>query len=124
METTTQLGIAGRRYAGETDLRAICDLFDLCSSLDNLDNSRSASELRTEFESPQLDKNRDLRLWEDAGGRLLGFGHIQIPPDDGKPTSGRVFWRVHPEARATELGNDIIAWASERIRDVGQQRGQ
>ncbi len=124
MQTQTTPDLIGRSYKGEQDLQTVCDLLNLCDALDKTDDNYAIDDLRMEFSSPNLDKERDLRLWEDAGGRLVGFGQLRIPTDDGTPTDGRLYFRVHPEARTGNLANDIVAWASERVRDVGRGRGQ
>lgn len=68
-----------RSYAGESDLQAIADLINTCEAADRMDEGTSVSELRVEFDAPSVDKGRDIRLWEDTSGRLIGFGLLWIP---------------------------------------------
>lgn len=124
METQTRPDIMARPYKGEQDLQAICDLLNLCDALDKTDDNYAVSDLRMEFDAPTIDKTRDLHLWEDATGRLVGFGQTWIPEDDGTLVDAYLYYRVHPEARAGTLANEIIAWGSEHAREVGRERGQ
>ena len=68
-----------RSYGGEADLQAIADLINTCEAADRMDEGTSVSELRVEFDAPSVDKGRDIRLWEDTSGRLIGFGLLWIP---------------------------------------------
>ena len=112
-----------RPYAGEADLQPICELLNTCDAVDDLDDNYDVAELRVEFTDPRLDPERDLRLWEDAAGRLVGFGQIWIQPD-GEVVDGFLYARVHPDARASGLDDEIIAWGHKRVRQVARERGQ
>lgn len=111
-----------RPYAGETDLQAIADLINVCEAVDKLDEWTSVAELRVEFDTPSVDKVRDLRLWEDADGRLIGFGQLWIP-EKGEVIDGWLWFRVHPLARGDNLEKQIINWGEARMREVEQERG-
>lgn len=124
METQTQSRIIDRPYRGDDDLQAICDLLNLCDTVDKSDDSYTVNDLRVEYSSPSIDTARDLRLWEDAEGRLVGFGQTWIPKDDGTLVDGYLYFRVHPEARGGDLADQVIAWGSEHIREVGRERNQ
>jgi len=65
--------LSARCYGGESDLTAIADLINTCEEVDRLDEGTSISELQQKFNKPSLDKARDIRLWEDANGKLIGF---------------------------------------------------
>lgn len=110
-----------RPYAGEADLEAIANLINACEAVDRIDSGTSVPELRQEFDEPSLDKARDLRLWEDTDGRLIGFGQMWIP-QSGEVIDGFVGFRVHPTARGGDLERQIVAWAQRRLREVGQER--
>jgi mycothiol synthase len=113
--------ITMRPYRGETDLPLIVDLLEACEAVDQLEQWTSIAELRLSFDEPLLDKERDLRFWEDAD-KLVGFGQLGIP-ESGEIVDGFLIFRVHPEARGGEIEQQIFAWAEERLREVGQERG-
>lgn len=105
------------------DLEAIAHLFNACEAVDRLDQGTSVAELRQAFESPLLDKERNMRLWEDANGQLIGSGQMWIPPHDAAVVEGFLRLRVHPNARGSNLEMQIIAWGEERMREVSRERG-
>lgn len=111
-----------RPYAGEADLEAIAYLINACEAVDRMDSGTSVPELRRSFDNPLLDKERDIRLWEDADGQLIGYGRLWIPPT-GEVIDGFLGFRVHPTARGNDLEKRIVAWAEGRLREVGQERG-
>lgn len=113
-----------RAYAGDTDLAPVCELLNLCDAVDQLDDNYSLEELRREFNEPTCDQERDLRLWEDGDGRLLAFGQTWKPQPGREDThvEGYLYVRVHPDARAPELEDEIYAWGAERLREVGRER--
>jgi mycothiol synthase len=114
-----------RPYAGEADLPALAALFAAAEAADQLDDHWDAAELRRWFTSPGVDPARDIQVWADSDGRLVGFAWVGvISPDEATSVEGRINFRVHPTARSTDLGGAILAWASDRLRMIGQERGQ
>jgi hypothetical protein len=65
-----------RHYQGKSDLQKIVDLFDACEAVDQVEFQISIDRLRLELEALSID--RDLMLWEDPTGKLIGFGQISI----------------------------------------------
>ncbi len=116
------LTLSGRTYLGEADLQPIADLLNACEAVDRLDMGTSVAELREEFESPELDLERDLRLWDDADGTLIAFGQIWIPLS-GAEVDGHLWFRVRPDKRSGDLEAEIVNWGVERMREVGRERG-
>lgn len=116
------MALTMRPYAGETDLQAIADLINACEAVDQLDEGTSVSELRLEFDSPSLDKARDLCLWSDTECRLIGFAQLSIPQSD-RVIDGSLWFRVHPAARGGNVETQIVSWGEERMRSVSQERG-
>lgn len=114
--------ITMRPYEGEADLGAIASLINTCEAADQLQEGTSISELRQKLDTPSVDKARDLRLWEDADGKLIGFGQLSIP-ESGEEISSFLWFRVHPMARGNDLEKQIVAWAEGRMREVSQERG-
>lgn len=110
-----------RSYKGEIDLEAIAQLFQACETVDRLDNWVSVTELRQEFLAPDVDKEHDIRLWEDADSKLIGFGQLSIP-ESGEIIDGFLTLKVHPTVRGEGIEQEIIAWAQRRMRLVGTKR--
>ncbi len=110
-----------RPYAGETDLETIAHLLNTCEEVDRLEQGTSVSELRTDFENPSIDKARDIRLWEDADGNLIGFGQLWIP-ESGKIIDGWLWYCVHPHSRGKDLEKQIFAWGEQRMQEVARDR--
>lgn len=114
--------LSARCYAGESDLTAIADLMNTCEELDRLDEGTSISELQQEFNQPSRDLARDICLWEDAGGKLIGFALLSIS-EPGEVTDGWLSFRVHPEARGGGVEAAVVAWGETRMREVASLRG-
>ncbi|WP_333278071.1 MULTISPECIES: GNAT family N-acetyltransferase [unclassified Microcoleus] len=112
-----------RPYAGESDLEAIADLINTCEAVDRLDEGTSISELEQEFNQPSRDLARDICLWEDAGGKLIGFSELWIS-ETGEPIDGGLSFYVHPEARCGDVEAAIVAWGEGRMREVAKERGK
>jgi mycothiol synthase len=112
-----------RPYKGESDLQPLVDLFDACERIDKLDLSISTAQLQLEIEAPGIDLDRDLRLWEDEQGQVIGFGELSIAePIDNNLADGTLWMIVHPVARGNDLEAQIIAWAEHRIGEVAKDR--
>jgi mycothiol synthase len=112
-----------RHYQGESDLPLIVDLFDACERVDRVELSISIAQLQLAIEAPGVDPVRDLSLWEDANGQIIGFGELSIAePTADNPADGTLWIVVHPAARDGELDSQIIAWAEERMNEVGTER--
>jgi mycothiol synthase len=114
--------LSARSYAGDRDLSAIADLINTCEEFDRLDQGTSISELQQEFNQPSRDLARDIRLWEDANGKLIGFAQLWIS-EPAEVTDGWLSFRVHPEARAGDVEAAAIAWGEGRMREIEKQRG-
>jgi mycothiol synthase len=112
-----------RPYQGESDLQLLVDLFDACEKVDKLDLSISTSQLRLSLEAPGIDLDRDLQLWEDAKGQLIGFGELSIAePIADNLADGTLWLIVHPIARGGDIEAQMIAWAENRLEEVGRER--
>ena len=119
-----------RPYAGESDLAQIADFLNLVEAHDRVEEGSSVEELREEFSEPGFDPLRDLRLWEDEAGRLVGFCQlwaVEETPDN----DGFLWFKVHPELRGGELAlradaggiePEMFAWAAARLRERGRAR--
>lgn len=115
--------LSARSYTGDRDLSAIADLINTCEAVDRLDEGTSISELQQKFNAPSFDKARDISLWEDANGKLIGFARLWIS-EPGEVTDGWLSFRVHPDARGGNMEAAAIAWGEVRLREVEKQRGK
>src|SRR5207237_142734 len=102
MDTRTKF--TASPYAGEADLQPICDLINLCNKVDELKDETYANpdDIRVWLSSPDIaDKARDIRLWRDAQGRLVGFAvqRVAREPDEEGKVDTYLYFRVHPEVR-------------------------
>ena len=121
---TTQIRFTARPFAGEADLPPILDLFNR-SAVEKQYEQTDLDGLRHWFSSPNVDQARDLRLWEDAAGRLVGFATLWVPlPDDNEFFEGRINLFIQPDARGQGLESDMIAWGTEQLRGIGQERNR
>lgn len=111
-----------RPYLGEADLQPIVDLTNTCEAVDQLDNGTSLDELRSELSAPTVDQARDIRLWEDADGQLVGYAQLWIP-NQGAERTGQLWFCVHPEMRGVGIEQSMIDWGTGRMREVGQEHG-
>jgi mycothiol synthase len=119
---TTQTTFAARPYAGEADLPAIVDLMNL-RALETGYEQSDVDGVRHWISSPSVDPARDLRLWDDADGRLVGFGMLWVPLPGGDVVDGRFNACTRPEARGQGLESAMIAWGSTQLQSVGRERG-
>lgn len=117
------MSFISRAYDDARDLLPVAELSTLCEVSDQLDLPTTPDLLRSMFSAPPIDPQRDLRLWTDAAGRLVGFAHLELRLDEHM-TDGLLWFRVHPAARGDALEDSIIAWGDERLREAGRERGQ
>lgn len=113
--------LEARSFLGEADLQPLADFLNLCEEYEKLDEGTSVQELREEFSSPNFDAARDMKIWEDRDGAIIGFAELWQPMD-GEVIDGYLWFKVHPEYRDGSLEADIFAWGEERMREVGRER--
>jgi mycothiol synthase len=112
-----------RLYKGESDLQLLIDLFDACEAVDRVEFQISIPQLRLALAAPGIDRNRDLMLWEDPKGKLIGFGHLSIAaPIKDNLADGTLFFAIHPLARGSNLETQIIIWAENRLYEIAEER--
>lgn len=109
-----------RPFLGKTDLKAMADLVNTCDPVGQLDEDTSVAELEMQLEQPFFDKSKDVRLWEDDRGNLVGFGQISMP-EPKQEIDGFLYFYVHPKAQQKKLENTIIRWSEQRMREVRKQ---
>lgn len=101
----------------ESDLEAIAHLINTCEKVDRLYEGTSLSQLQQKFNEPSVDKARDIRLWFDANGELIGFAQLWIS-EPAEVIDGSLLFRVHPDARGGDVEAAAIAWGEVRMREV------
>ncbi len=112
-----------RPYQGDSDLQPLIDLFAAGDRVDKLELSVSIVQLRRSLLAPSLDLDRDLRCWEDADGKLIGFARVSIEePTQDNLADGSLWFIVDPIARSGEIEQQAIAWAEKRMHEVGRER--
>lgn len=118
--TAVPCSLTERTYRDETDLTAIADLTNLCYKADQIDAYLAVSELLEDFNAPNFDVNRDLRLWEDEQGRLLAIADLWRP-EPGDELSCGLGFSIHPEIRGSGIEAQIVQWAEARVQEIGQE---
>ncbi|MFQ4146376.1 GNAT family N-acetyltransferase [Chlorogloeopsis sp. ULAP02] len=116
------IALTTRLYQGESDLQAIVDLLNACELVDRLEEWASVSTFRVGMEDPSVAQVKDILLWEDSDGKLIGFSQMGIPAA-GQENDGWLWFRVHPQARDGKLEREMIAWGERRLREVASERG-
>jgi mycothiol synthase len=115
----TTITITTRPYIGETDLAPVADFLNLVEAHDRIEEGTSVAELREEFGEPGFEPERDLRLYEDEMGQLVGFAQLWAV-EDTDDNDGFLWFKVHPQHRGGELEAQMFAWAEERLRERGR----
>lgn len=117
-----------RSYAGETDLVAIADLINTCKIADHLDGGVLVESLKHDFDDPDFNPNRDVRLWENEAGQVYGYAGLYLAKHDSPTDSiasdghhGWLFFYIHPDRRNGKLEHQILSWAEDHIQAIGQE---
>lgn len=117
------LTLTVRPYAGAKDLEPIANLFNLCDTADQFEDWTTVTELQEDLESPNLDPESDIRLWENSEGQLVAFGSMWISEaNEDNIVDGYLWFRVHPTMRGSDLTQRAIAWGERRLREVAIAR--
>jgi mycothiol synthase len=113
--------IQARAYAGAADIAPLLELLAAVRAVDPLEDAITAESLQTEFSEPGFDPQRDMRLWEDADGRLVGFGQMYFPQTGDEPDAF-LWFRVHPALADSDLAGQILHWADQHAAEVERER--
>ena len=113
--------IKKRFYKEESDLGAIAELLNACELADCLDSKTSVSELRFKFNDSLIDTTKDLLLWKNINGNLIGLSQISISPNE--ENDGLLEFHVHPEARDGDLGKQMVAWGEQKMGEITSASG-
>ncbi|NJL33013.1 MAG: hypothetical protein HC893_03110 [Chloroflexaceae bacterium] len=113
-----------RPYAGEQDLLLIVELLNQYNAIYDPDVVETDSEWRRDMHAPHYDPAHDLRLWDDASGRLVAVASLSVPPEPGTEGSdGFLFFGIHHDIGDAALIGDVLHWAEDRMREVAAARG-
>jgi GNAT superfamily N-acetyltransferase len=99
----------------------ITELVKLNDATGQLDDDTLVCELQRLFDAPNVNRGRDLRLWQDSSGKLIGFGQLFISQNDDE-IEGYLYFDVHPTRRGDALGTEILQWSEQRMREVAKER--
>lgn len=99
----------------------IAALVKLNNSTGQVDEDTLVCDLQEFFEASNVDKARDLRLWNDTHGKLTGFGQLVIIEQDNE-LEGYLYFDVHPTQGSYALETEILQWSEKRLREVAKKR--
>ena len=112
-----------RTVALPGDLAALAELINACEAADRLGQGTAVEELGESLTEPDLDLTRDSQLWLGPGGRLVAATLLRLrPAEDGVDAFG--WFYIHPELRASGLGEQALAWTEARCQALGREQGQ
>ena len=114
--------ILERGCEGESDISAMVELINAVAASDGTDDGTSINELRGDLRAPQMDAQRDARLWFTPDGSLVGVS-VLWRPASGDPLDAFVPITVHPAYREQGIDDRIVDWAAARMRFLSAERG-
>ncbi|MGH2503758.1 MAG: hypothetical protein ACRDID_14710, partial [Ktedonobacterales bacterium] len=94
-----------------TDLRAVIELLLSAQAAEPGFDWPGAGQLRALLADPELDRERNVRLWVDVGGALVAFALVR--------SCGHLIWFARPSAQSDGLDDLIVEWATRRARELG-----
>jgi len=100
----------------EQDILRIFDLRRACTTPENVPDYPTVSDLREVLAPATRDKYL-VQLWESTDNMVLAFGIVDT-------AFCNLYWYAHPEQDGNTLESDIISWASEQIRTIGEQQNR
>jgi ribosomal protein S18 acetylase RimI-like enzyme len=112
-------GIVARRWAGDHDYATVADLVNAEAGSFGPGYLTTPEDVRVSFESSSnMDLEDDFRFVE-AGGSPLGYVIVRWWQEEGGPRVYRHMCKVHPDWLQRGIGTALLAWAQERLREVG-----
>ncbi len=105
---------SSRPYGGESDLALMCDFLSKAASASPPHYySHPGDVLWLLYRDPGYDPRTEVRLWEDRGGKLIGFAWLEEP--DG------VVMQVRPDLRGHGfVEKEMLEWAAGLLADPGR----
>ncbi|NEP05658.1 MAG: GNAT family N-acetyltransferase [Okeania sp. SIO2G4] len=113
--------LTSRPYKGEIDLEAIAQLLNSSELVHQFHEWPSPAEMLMQLETPSVDKQRDICLWEDSNSQVMAIAGLIIP-EIGADIAGILWFRVDPNAQGNNLEVQILEWGEKRMREVGRER--
>ncbi|HEY9599453.1 MAG TPA: GNAT family N-acetyltransferase, partial [Cyanophyceae cyanobacterium] len=99
----------------------IAELVKLNNPTGQMDDDTLVCDLQLFCDAPDFDRDRDLRLWKDNRGNLIGFGQLLITQQTHHLES-TLYFGVHPAWFGNALDAEILQWSEQRIREVVKER--
>lgn len=110
-----------RCYGCETDLEAIAKLLNSSESAHQFNEWPSPAEMLMQLETPSVDKQRDICLWENSNSQVVAIAGLMIP-EIGEDIAGILWFRVDPQSKGNNLEAQILEWGERRMGEVGRER--
>jgi ribosomal protein S18 acetylase RimI-like enzyme len=104
------------------DLAPLAELSTRSEALDELDFPASVEGLTAILDRPTERLEREARVWEDATGRMVGFGLLNLTRSETQ-LDGMLWMRFAPEARVDALFGEVFAWGREALETLGGEAG-
>ncbi|HEY9650874.1 MAG TPA: GNAT family N-acetyltransferase [Coleofasciculaceae cyanobacterium] len=99
----------------------IAELVKLNNPTGQIDDDTLVCDLQLFCDAPDFDRDRDLRLWKNSRGNLIGFGQLLITQQTHNLESN-LYFGVHPRWRGNGLDAEILQWSEQRMREVVKER--
>lgn len=99
----------------------IAELVKLNNPTGQIDDDTLVCDLQLLCDAPSIDCDRDLRLWKDSRGNLIGFGQLLITQQTHNLESN-LYFGVHPTWCGNALDAEILQWSEQRMREVVKER--
>jgi mycothiol synthase len=100
----------------------IADLVKLNDAHGQLDDDTLVCDLQGFFNAPDVDKTRDLRVWQDSRGKLIGFGQLLVVSELEDGIEAYLYFDIQPAWRGNTLETEIIEWGEARMGELGRER--
>lgn len=105
-----------------SDLKSIVELINACFEADQLDRHITLEDLKSNLDHPRLDREHDLRLWEDGDRHLIAYAELWIDAELKSPLEANLAFQIHPHARHSDVPAQLLGWAEDRMRQIGRDR--
>lgn len=116
------MGAHALRPATLEDAEALAELATLLAVVDDTDEKQTVEDLLEEWETPGLERERDIRVVE-VEGTLIGWVTVYL---SGAPRDGEirvhVSGGVHPEYRKRGVGTALVTWGMFHGRGLAQEK--
>lgn len=115
MTNQTLTSTQSRPSTGHADLPAIVAFYELCETVDRLDNTPTLAEFQRRLDHPSPDGTHQRQLWETAEGQLVGLVSLWVE-ELTDVVEGWVGVFVHPDWRGQQLETELLSWAEQHLR--------